>query len=114
MTTITSKYNSKELEDIFSGLENNLFGPTSDPGVYFVIRVQIIGNKVIDEVVYVGSSKSIAKRVLNPNHIYRRLFSSTQDVVTRDYATTDYIELEKAFIAHFKPRYNKQHVPNGI
>ena len=85
-------------------------GPTTKAGVYLVTLINPETKK--RKVFYVGSSKNIQKRVLNPSHPYRKLFDRFSErfwVVTEDYETDNYIELEKELIRYFKPVMNNVH-----
>jgi excinuclease UvrABC nuclease subunit len=84
------------------------FGPTEKPGVYAVCQCDWF-KKGSEEVVYIGSAKNIQKRVLNTAHPYRKLLNIVTWPVTvyvKYFETPDYVELEKAAIRKFRPKYN--------
>jgi len=105
--------NNTELIKHFLSLESNIFGPPNYPGVYGVYvtpyrpKQSYLLNKCCK---YIGSSKNVYKRIMNPNHIYRILLrkhrGSDYLVWTTTWDTTDYLELEKELIRLIKPEYN--------
>lgn len=91
-----------------NGFDSSPFGPPDSPGVYAVcISSTDFAKK--DLVMYIGSSTCISKRVLNVNHIYRRLYSRLNNyyVVTKCLVCDDYLSLEKHLIRKYKPRFNR-------
>lgn len=103
------------LDPIFKelGFYSSPLGPPNGPGVYAICVMHSspdISKFCIDRVVYIGSSKDILKRVMNPNHIYRRLINllSTYHVYTMFLESDTYLDFEKELIIKYKPRFNKQ------
>jgi excinuclease UvrABC nuclease subunit len=89
----------------FTGTDG--LGLPAVPGVYAIMK-SVYGSKRA-EVVYIGSSNNIKKRVYGKNHVYRKLISSTT-FPTLIYPvfkpTNDFIETEKCLIKKYKPIYN--------
>jgi len=88
------------------------FGPTNKSGVYAICvlkRDYIFDKTKKFNVVYIGSSKSVSKRVLSPNHIYRRIINVVQNYIVCCFYLEcgSYLELEKKMIKKYKPRFNK-------
>jgi len=86
------------------------FGPPDMPGVYAVVVYNAYTKSM--DIVYIGSSRNIHKRVMNPNHPYRKL----NDIISFPYFISvkykvcdNYIDLEKSLIKRLKPKYNLQH-----
>lgn len=90
--------------------ECSAFGPTNKAGVYCIIKFNVrSGHK---ELLYVGSSANIYKRVLNPSHPYRVALNEAEfpDCVCIKFKECyDYLEQEKSLIKRLKPTLNKQH-----
>lgn len=86
-------------------------GPPKCAGVYAVLARNWPGTSGEEHIVYIGSAANVYKRVMNPNHIYRRLYSHVNGclVYTRTFRTEDYREWEKAAIRQFRPLLNIQH-----
>ena len=85
-------------------------GPPSRAGVYAVlVRGESPGS--LEHVAYIGSSANIRKRLMNPNHVYRRLYERAKGwlVYTRSFPTDDYKYWEKRAIEEFHPLLNVQH-----
>lgn len=87
------------------------FGPPSEPGVYCVAIFN--SNTRTTQIVYVGSSKNIFKRVMNPGHHYRKLNNDISDFHINIYVKfkvcENYRELEKRLIKRLRPVYNINH-----
>ena len=81
------------------------FGWNKLKGVYAVCS--IINGKNI--VYYIGSSKNIGKRLSNPKHPYRKLYSKGVFVYIKYKQTENYIQLEKELISKINPPLNNQH-----
>lgn len=88
-------------------------GPTRNPGVYAVI---VLNNSYAEKrfnprILYIGSSKNIQRRVIQPNHPYRLLFDKMHKdsiVCIGSIETEDYLPLEIELIRKYKPLLNKQ------
>lgn len=65
-----------------------------------------------EKILYIGSSKSIHKRIFNTNHpfriIYDRLNNYDTPVYIRYLKVTNYRKLEKYLIKQLQPKFNKQ------
>ena len=85
-------------------------GPPEKGGVYAVC-FRIFRTPSIEHVAYIGSSGNIHRRVMNPNHIYRRLYERSNGwlVYTRSFVTEDHLSWEKAAIRAVRPLLNIQH-----
>lgn len=89
------------------------------PGVYAICVTpnRINGNKVAiaDYVVYIGSSASIRKRVMNNNHVYRRLINLLETWITYTMflPCDEYCDLERRLIRKYRPRFNRHLYKNG-
>lgn len=86
------------------------FGPPIGKGVYAVCSLNVTTKE--KELLYIGSSKNIQKRVLNPSHPYRILFNMAQYPVvifTKSKLCDNYIELEKLLIKRLQPKHNIIH-----
>lgn len=103
----------KKLISDFLASETSPFGPPYGPGVYGVFLLNYLIPDAIEHLVYIGSSKCVATRVLATEHPYRLLysrFSQTDTLVyTKTLITEDYIPSEKILIRHLRPRLNKIH-----
>jgi len=95
------------------GFEISEFGPPEESGIYMVLYGEaylgfLTGPLMI---AYIGSSKNIKKRVLNPNHPYRVLYNlkhKTHLVFTASKVMKEgYRELEWKLISEFMPDMNK-------
>lgn len=86
------------------------FAHPSAPGVYAVLVFERLTMNPL-RVVYIGSSKNIHKRVMNPCHIFRRIFSITRSLCVSVwcYETDDFINIEKSLIIKYRPRFNRRH-----
>jgi excinuclease UvrABC nuclease subunit len=86
------------------------FGPPNLAGVYAVYSMNVItGYK---QILYIGSSKNIHKRIMNPNHVYRKLINESEYPViiyTKHRITDDYNRLEIKMINKLKPVFNLMH-----
>jgi excinuclease UvrABC nuclease subunit len=90
--------------------QSSLCGPPNKAGVYCVMSTNIVTKE--RSVSYIGSSKNILKRVMNPSHPYRKLYSISKWPVvisTKFKVCTDYKILEKRMIKKLRPKYNIQH-----
>jgi excinuclease UvrABC nuclease subunit len=86
------------------------FGPTWAAGVYCVMRVNIETH--VSKVLYIGSSKNIARRVLKLSHPYRRLLDKhtwPEMIVLKMKECDNYLDLEIQLIRRLQPKYNTQH-----
>jgi len=86
------------------------FGPTRSSGVYCVMCGNVDTKK--NEILYIGSSKNIYKRVMSPLHPYKKLYQiiNYPFLVYIKYKECDnYRDLEKILIKRLKPQYNLQH-----
>lgn len=92
--------------------ESSCAGPPSQPGVYAVcvMRYDVYMMRRELMVVYIGSSENIAKRVLNTNHYYRRLFSLLKSylVTVLFYECSNFLEEEQSLIKKYHPRFNRR------
>lgn len=79
-----------------------IFGPNDKPGVYGIFE----GFGLESKVIYIGSSKNIKKRVLNPSHHYMKCFENERLVYIRSIFLNDYISLEKKLIWKYRPELN--------
>lgn len=63
----------------------------------------------IDNVVYIGSSNDIRKRILNPTHVYRRLLNILKNywVYTYFLECDNHIQFERELIRKYKPQFNR-------
>lgn len=87
--------------------QNSEFGLPDQPGVYVVMGFHMVTGR--REILYVGSSKNIQRRVLAPSHPYRVLFNRAEYpylVFTKSKVCTNYLELEKSLIQRLQPKYN--------
>jgi len=89
--------------------EPSLFGPPNYSGVYGVFLYR----NMVPEILYIGSSKNIKKRVSSSSHFYLQLFEKHQEdgdlIVTRSFPCSNYKELEIVLIKKYKPILNKTH-----
>jgi excinuclease UvrABC nuclease subunit len=96
----------------FQKISPNPLGHSCSCGVYAVC-MRIVDKDTFslsqEEVLYIGSSKNISKRVNSQNHLYRKLYLEFElNLVYIKYFTCeDYIQLEKNLIAIYKPKHNK-------
>lgn len=84
------------------------FGWHGISGVYCIVDYSSGKN----EVVYVGQSHNIGKRVSSTKHPYLRSFQNDIPVFIKYKEVHDKssrINLEKALIKRLKPKFNKQH-----
>lgn len=86
------------------------FAHPSKPGVYAVIVFEPFTRNP-QRVVYIGSSKNMHRRVMSPNHIYRRLNNILKcySVAVWCFETDNYLSVEESLIKKYRPRFNKQH-----
>lgn len=87
--------------------QSSAFGPTKGEGVYCVLSVNLETGK--RKALYVGSSKNISSRVLNPSHPYRILYNRTkypEVIIIKTKSCADYLETEKSLIRRLQPVYN--------
>lgn len=92
--------------------ESSPFGPPSAPGVYCVSVFNLQTKK--SQILYIGSSQNISKRVLNTKHPYRVVYDQMRGqfdmaVTIRFKECDDFIELEKKLIRRLRPPLNLQH-----
>ena len=94
---------------LFDQEEASLFGPPRRPGVYAVCMKD--KPKSEEQILYIGSSYNVFKRVMNPNHPYRVCFAEMEGkfIYTKTILTDDYVELEKRLIKIYQPQMNKQY-----
>lgn len=96
------------------GFDSSICGPTRSSGVYAICVIKRGVELTADDlqVVYIGSSKNVYKRVTHSSHNYRRLFNilKSYDVSTFYKECDNYIELETSLIKKYKPRFNINHV----
>jgi len=86
------------------------FGPPDGSGVYGIYCLNLDYPHKKPHLLYIGCSKHIHKRVMNPQHIYRKAFSHFKFPFCSygKYMECDnYAEAEKILIKHFKPLLNK-------
>ncbi len=97
-------------------LEKEIFNETNFcmpyfSGVYFVCARTIYNDFSMgkEKILYIGSSKSIGKRLSSKKHPYRLLFDklTNHSVYTRAVECQDYLDVEIYFIRKFKPVLNK-------
>jgi len=85
-------------------------GPPFESGVYCVIA---FNSDYKEEILYIGSSKNIHKRVMSPNHLYRKLYNSLSNlglyICTGSMITDDYRNKEIEMIKKHKPILNVRH-----
>lgn len=92
-----------------SSFDASPLGPIEDSGVYAICVMRKYG-ETKPRVVYIGSSKNIYRRVLNTNHIFRRLINLTDHLVSVYCCPCDnYLEVEAELIRKYQPRFNIQH-----
>jgi len=100
----------KELGSCLTHFEGSEFGPPKQAGVYVVLEMNMLtGSEVCH---YIGRSRNIYKRVMNPCHIYRCLhFNSSWPylIYTKWIVTDDFIEVEKRAIRSINPIRNIAH-----
>lgn len=93
---------------VFKGyeFEPDLCGVDEAPGVYMITRTNM--NSLETEVMYIGSSRNMRKRINTPSHPYRYLFDKEIDhfVSASCVRVENYLELEKEMIKHFNPPLN--------
>lgn len=90
--------------------QSSPFGTPSTPGVYAVVSVNYFTHKTV--VLYIGSSKNIHNRVMNPKHPYRQLVDLNEYPVlisVKYKECSDFIDLERRLIKRLCPKYNLQH-----
>jgi hypothetical protein len=100
------------MERLFDNVDPNIFGPSKAPGVYAVCVKNGYGKKYPERIIYIGSSQDIHKRLLSPNHVYKKCyqkFDVDRPVYTKEILTENYKELEKELIRVYRPLLNKQH-----
>lgn len=88
------------------------FGVGSSPGVYALIFNELVGvlQKRVQVVLYIGSSKNMAKRVYSDKHLYKKLYSIFNgNISVASYETEDYLNVEKEIIKLLKPVFNSKH-----
>lgn len=92
----------------FKKLEPSPCGPFQGPGVYGVFIKATLFTKR-ERLLYIGSSKNIAKRVRSERHPYMKCFRRFDEyyVYTKSFPMYEYAEAERVLIAHFKPLLNK-------
>lgn len=98
--------NIENLED----WESSPFGPPSGPGVYAVQKMNVFTK--VSQILYIGSSGNIFKRVMNLKHPYRKAYDSysyPECVATLFFECEDYKTQEVRAIKFFKPLLNLQH-----
>ena len=88
--------------------ECSLFGASRKAGVYAICnRVHFEG---IEDILYIGSSKNIHKRVYNRTHPYKFLYEFLKGITYIKYfETTNYKKIEIDMIKMYCPKYNIQH-----
>lgn len=85
-------------------------GPPEKAGVYAVCACHW-QEPFREHLLYIGSARNIRKRVMNPNHVYRRLYDRANGwlIYTRSFVTDNYLEWEKLAISELHPILNIQH-----
>lgn len=94
-------------EKLISLFNCSPFGPPESSGVYMIVEFSRFNNDT--EIVYVGSSKNILKRVMNPNHPYRQQPKQGLKRRCLTYECENFKELEVELIGGLNPRINKNH-----
>lgn len=89
--------------------ELNDIGQPIFPGVYMVTVFNPEIKK--ERILYIGSSSNIHKRTHCASHPYYKAFNRITNgyVCLRTHRTSDYLQLEKEMIRHYKPILNKHH-----
>lgn len=101
------------MNKLFDNSDTSPFGLPNAPGVYAVCISKCKGiNEDLpkERIMYIGSSKNMKNRVLNPKHPYRLCydrFSGEYIVYVKSICTEDYINLETILIKEYKPLLNK-------
>lgn len=108
---ITINYYKRMLElvSMFEAADSSPFGPPDSHGVYgiFVSHLPMCDRR---RLIYIGSSKNIARRILNTSHPYRLLYnrlSPNFGVYTKSIEVDDFVFAEKILIRHYRPLLNK-------
>ena len=103
---------SKLISD-FKNTEASPFGPPYESGIYGVFVSHRWNECYSEHLLYIGSSKNVAKRVLRPDHYYRIIynrFSGTDVLVyTKTLLCEEPVESEKILIKYLRPKLNKAH-----
>lgn len=85
-------------------------GVGSSPGVYAIVFHGILDDFEIHQVLYIGSSKNMAKRIYSKNHLYVKLFKLFPGCIyTASYETEDFLKVEKEMIIQLRPIFNSKH-----
>lgn len=86
------------------------FGHPKSQGVYILFVSNYITQK--SQILYIGSSKNLSKRINDPSHFYRlslEVLSNEYFVYSMSCVIDNYKEIEKEMIKYFKPPLNIQH-----
>jgi excinuclease UvrABC nuclease subunit len=86
------------------------FGWNGIAGVYCVCVFNTTKQK--NQIIYIGSSKDIGKRVNSTNHFYRLMCNDKREdeiVFIKYKETSNYIQIEKQLIKKIKPFLNIKH-----
>ena len=89
--------------------DRNFMYPTNNSGVYFIVRPYLsdCNLKFEYDILYIGSSNCLHERY--KRHEVLRILNEVYGYVQFYFKEIDnYIEVEKATIKHYQPKYNKQ------
>lgn len=90
---------------------NFRFAPEK-PGVYLIVSTQVVGRRIFNHVLYVGSSMNLAKRYKSHNMIKKiKVIEEEPGVAWVRFfflECNNILEIEKSLIYIFQPKYNKQ------
>ena len=84
----------------------NGLGLSNNSGVYAIGLFNPISKH--KRIVYIGSSKNMARRVYSNNHVYMKLHTRSDYLVfALEYECDNYVSEEAKIISEFKPFLNK-------
>ncbi len=90
--------------------QNGELGHPKSKGVYILFVLNCITKK--RQILYIGSSKNINRRINDPSHFYRlalNILSNEYLIYSMSCLIHNYKEVEKQMIKHFRPPLNIQH-----
>lgn len=85
-------------------------GPNEHPGVYCIYTFNICNRQ--RQLIYIGSSKNVRRRVYGSGHLYRKLWSELPSdliLVIKWKKCQNYKDLEAGLIKKLRPPFNLQH-----